>query len=68
VSATARAAVQILSRRPHPHGRQVLTLHDLLEFTLRAARPLAIQLDGDYLGDRTKVTFTAVPDAIRVFC
>jgi len=68
VPATARAVVQILSRRPHPHGRQMLTLHDLSEFTLRAARPLAFQLDGDYLGDRTKVTFTAVPDAIRVFC
>ena len=45
-----------------------LTLHDLAEFTLRAARPLAFQLDGDYLGERIKVTFTAVPDAVRVFC
>jgi len=68
VPATARAVVQVLARRPHPHGRQILTLHDMSEFALRAARPLAFQLDGDYLGDRTKVTFTAVPDAIRVFC
>jgi diacylglycerol kinase family enzyme len=65
---TARAVAQILSRHPNPHGRQVLTLHDLSEFTLRALRPMALQLDGDYLGERSKITFTAVPNAIRVFC
>lgn len=68
VPATARAAAQILSRRPNPHGRHVLTLHDQAEFTLTAARPLAFQLDGDYLGERLSVTFTSVPDALRVFC
>jgi diacylglycerol kinase family enzyme len=50
------------------HDRQMMTLHDLSAFTLIAARPLAFQLDGDYLGERTKVTFSAVPDALRVFC
>jgi diacylglycerol kinase family enzyme len=65
---TARAVAQIVSRRPHPHGKHMLTLHDLPEFTLRSMRPLACQLDGDYLGERTKITFAAVPDAIRVFC
>ena len=33
-----------------------------------SARPLAFQVDGDYLGERSKVTFSAVPDALRVFC
>jgi diacylglycerol kinase family enzyme len=46
----------------------MLTLHDLAEFTLRGVRPLAFQLDGDYLGERTKVTFSAVAEALRVFC
>jgi diacylglycerol kinase family enzyme len=68
VTATASALAQIWSRRPKPHGRHMLTMHDLPEFTVRAARPLAFQLDGDYLGERTKVTFSSVPDAIRVFC
>jgi diacylglycerol kinase family enzyme len=68
IPGTARAMAQILSRHPNPHGRQVLTLHDLSEFTLRALRPIAFQLDGDYLGERTKITFTAAPNAIRVFC
>jgi diacylglycerol kinase family enzyme len=66
--ATLRAVAQILSSRPDPHGRHMVTMHDLPEFTLRAARPLAFQVDGDYLGERSTVTFTAVPRALRVFC
>lgn len=68
VPATLHAAAQILTRRRDPRGRQMLRLHDLTEFTLRAARPLALQMDGDYVGERTKVAFSAVPDALRVFC
>jgi diacylglycerol kinase family enzyme len=68
LASTAVTATQILSRRPNPHGRHILNLHDLGEFTLRSCRPLAFQLDGDYLGQREKVTFSAVPEALRVFC
>jgi diacylglycerol kinase family enzyme len=68
VPATTRAVTQILARRTNPHGRQMLTLHDLGEFTLRATRPIAFQLDGDYLGQRTKISFAALPEALRVFC
>jgi diacylglycerol kinase family enzyme len=68
VCATMRTAAQILSRRPNPHGRSVMRLHDVSEFALRASRPLAFQLDGEYLGERAKVTFVAVPEALRVFC
>jgi diacylglycerol kinase family enzyme len=74
VPGTARAMVQLLfpggspGHPEGPHGRQVLRLHDATEFTLRAARPIAFQLDGDYLGDREKVLFTAVPSSLRVFC
>ncbi|HEX6872551.1 MAG TPA: diacylglycerol kinase family protein, partial [Micromonosporaceae bacterium] len=66
--ATTRTVAQILSARPNPHGRHMLNLHDLTEFTLWASRPLAFQLDGDYLGEKAKVTFCAVPEALRVFC
>jgi diacylglycerol kinase family enzyme len=68
IPATMRAMAQILARRPNPHGRQMLRLHDVAGFTLRSTRPLAFQLDGDFVGERTKVTFSAVPDALRVFC
>jgi diacylglycerol kinase family enzyme len=46
----------------------VLRLHDVAEFGLRASEPVAFQLDGDYLGAREKVRFSAVPSALRVFC
>jgi diacylglycerol kinase family enzyme len=68
VPSSTRTALQILSRRADPRGRQVLRLHDLAEFTLRSARPMAYQLDGDYLGERDKVRFTSAPAVLRVVC
>jgi diacylglycerol kinase family enzyme len=68
VASTARTVTQFFSRTPDPHGRQVLRLHDLAEFTLLSARPQPFQLDGDYLGEREKVRFTSVPAALRVIC
>jgi diacylglycerol kinase family enzyme len=68
VPSTTRFATQLLARRPALTGKQVLALHDVEAFTLRASRPLAFQLDGDYLGERGKVEFVAVPEALRVVC
>lgn len=68
VPSTTRTVTQILSRKPDPRGRRVLSLHDLSEFTLSASRPVAFQLDGDYLGEREKVQFSAVPEALWVVC
>ncbi|HEX5594625.1 MAG TPA: diacylglycerol kinase family protein [Micromonosporaceae bacterium] len=65
---TMRTAAQILSRTPNPRGRQVLRLHDLDEFNLTCSRPQAFQLDGDYLGERNEIHFTAVSAALRVIC
>jgi diacylglycerol kinase family enzyme len=63
----ARAAAQMLSEsgRP-PHGRSVLGLHDVGEVTIRSTRPVAFQLDGEYMGERECVRFLSVPDALRV--
>jgi diacylglycerol kinase family enzyme len=49
-----------------PRGGHILGLHDLSEFTLRSRRPIAFQVDGDYLGQRESVTFRSVPKAVRV--
>jgi diacylglycerol kinase family enzyme len=68
VPSTARLATQLLRHRPTVTGKQALSLHDIDSFVLRAARPMAFQLDGDYLGERGKVEFVAVPEAIRVVC
>lgn len=49
-------------------GREVLILHDQPELVLRSERPIPVQVDGDYLGERTQMTVRAVPRAINVVC
>jgi diacylglycerol kinase family enzyme len=68
VASTTRTVTQLASRKGHPRGGNVLLLHDQDEFTVVASRPQAFQLDGDYLGERQKVHFVSVPDALRVIC
>ncbi len=65
---TARTVQQALARKPNPHGKQVIRLHDLEGFTLRAATPTALQVDGDYLGECDKLEFASIPTALRVVC
>jgi diacylglycerol kinase family enzyme len=71
VPSTVRTARQLLFPRlgrgpAGPHGKRVLRLHDVAEFTLRATEPIAYQLDGDYLGERAKIRFSSAPSALRV--
>lgn len=63
---TARLASQFMRGRSRISGKQILSIHDVYSFDVRAERPMAFQLDGDYLGERGKVEFVAVPEAIRV--
>ncbi|MFF4798615.1 diacylglycerol/lipid kinase family protein [Streptomyces sp. NPDC001351] len=64
----ARYATQLLTSSPErgPHGKHVVSLHDLDRFTLHSKAPLPLQMDGDHLGLRTSVTFTGVRRALRV--
>ncbi len=76
VPSTIRTMSQLLSGRKikgsdlpvGPHGKHVLRLHDLSEFTLTAKSRIGFHVDGDFLGERDKVRFSAVPKAIRVVC
>lgn len=47
-------------------GRSVTSYHDQRCLTLRASRPTAFQIDGEYVGERELVRFRSVPDALRV--
>lgn len=47
-------------------GASMLGLHDLREFSLLADEPVAVQLDGEYVGDRHRLEFRAEPGAIAV--
>ncbi len=64
---TVRTLRQMLARggRP-PRGRHVVSLHDAAEATIRADRPVAFQVDGEYMGERECVSFRSVPGALRV--
>ena len=49
-----------------PAGKHVVIRHDEPELTMRSERPAALQVDGEYVGEATSVTFRSVPKALRV--
>lgn len=62
-----RQVARLLAAPGRPlRGRAVLSLHDLPELTVRAERPVALQLDGEHLGRRGAMTFTSAPGALGV--
>jgi diacylglycerol kinase family enzyme len=64
---TLSALRQMMAAREEPlHGRHVVSLHDQRAFTISAGRPVAVQVDGEYVGEHESVTFHSVPDALRV--
>jgi diacylglycerol kinase family enzyme len=56
----------LLFRRRSPRGRHLLTVTGLESLTIRSVRPIAFQVDGDYLGETEAVKFQFVPQALRV--
>ncbi|HEV2377395.1 MAG TPA: diacylglycerol kinase family protein [Streptosporangiaceae bacterium] len=64
---TLNTVRQMLSERAAPvRGRYVVNLHDSSELVFRASRPVAFQVDGEYVGERECVTFRAIPHALQV--
>jgi diacylglycerol kinase family enzyme len=49
-----------------PRGRYLLSEPGLEALTIRSARPIAFQVDGEYLGETRAVDFRFVPGALRV--
>jgi diacylglycerol kinase family enzyme len=49
-----------------PRGRYMLSVLGAEALTLRSARPIALQADGEYLGETEAVKFQFVPRALRV--
>lgn len=54
-----------IRRRP-PRARDVLTVHGAESLSVRSERPIAFQVDGEYLGEITAIKFQFVPRALRV--
>jgi diacylglycerol kinase family enzyme len=64
---TLRVARRAIGRSTTPpHGANVVHRHDIDRFTVTSDEPIAFQVDGDYLGTRQQVQFTAAPKALRV--
>jgi len=57
---------QMLGRGSGPSGRHVVSLHDQPALNFRAARPMAFQVDGEYVGEREHVVLRSIPNALRV--
>ncbi len=66
--ATFTAVGQMLMTRAggRLRGKHVLAWHDQPSLRLMSARPVAFQIDGEYVGERQKVSCRSIPNALRV--
>jgi diacylglycerol kinase family enzyme len=62
-----RALTGMLSPHPRAGYPGLPVLHDIDGFSLESDIPLPFQLDGEYVGDRTSVTFGCLRSALVVF-
>jgi diacylglycerol kinase family enzyme len=61
-----RQVLRSLRSGAKPRGRSAFRLHDQPELRFTASRPVAMQLDGEYVGDRESACFRSVANALRV--
>jgi diacylglycerol kinase family enzyme len=66
VWANLRVVRQMLSRKPRFAAKHLIRDDDLPWLKVTSDIPAACQIDGDFLGPRNVMTFTAVPDALGV--
>ena len=61
-----RIVTQTFSSANHVRNPHVLYLHDEQLIEATADRPLPVQTDGEYLGERDRAVFESVPDALSL--
>jgi diacylglycerol kinase family enzyme len=61
-----RLVAEALRRHPRPRGRHLVRLHDQAELELASEPAIAVQVDGEYIGERRHVRLTAAPAALTV--
>ena len=61
-----RLTRQLLSPTAKPKNKHLLRLDDIPSVRIQSAEPIGFQVDGDYLGNRSDVEFTSVPDMLDV--
>jgi diacylglycerol kinase family enzyme len=66
VWANLRMVRQMLAKKPKLAAKHLIRDDDLPWLRVTSDTPVACQIDGDFLGPRQEMTFTAVPDALGV--
>ncbi|MCA1833807.1 MAG: diacylglycerol kinase family protein [Actinomycetota bacterium] len=67
-AAIIRAAGRGFSKRGLTRGKNIDFVRDVDGFDVRASRPIALQLDGEYIGEAEHFTFSVERDALSVLC
>ncbi len=57
---------QILSAGAEPKSRNLFRIDDVPRIKITSTEPIGLQMDGDYLGERTEAEFFATPSALEV--
>jgi diacylglycerol kinase family enzyme len=66
VAANLLVVRRMLSKKARIKGKHLIREDDLPWVRITSAEPIACQVDGDFLGMRDDMTFTAVPQALAV--
>jgi diacylglycerol kinase family enzyme len=61
-----RTALRTLGAARHTRSRHVLSLHDQPKIEITCDRPMPVQADGEYVGERESLTLEAVPDSLSL--
>ncbi len=64
--AVIQIAGQLMFRRSRPSSGSLIARDDVDAISVRCSRPVGLQVDGDYVGERTTAEFRSVPDALRL--
>lgn len=63
---TLLLARQLLASNGNPKSRNLFRADDVPTVRIESKEPIGLQIDGDFIGKRNVVDFTAVPDALAV--
>lgn len=63
---TLLVAGQLLAAEGNPHSRKLFRQDDVPAVHIEADEPIGLQIDGDFIGKRDVVDFTAVPGVLDV--
>ncbi len=66
VMSTLLLARQLLAVNGNPKSRNLFREDDVPSVHIEASGPIGLQIDGDFIGKRNMVDFTAVPDVLDV--